>query len=175
MSFGAIDYFETILQPDFEIFEWGTGGSTLFYRSRVRKVISLEHSSDYFLSTAEPFRETVKGHSHLLIPPESATSERPPCASLREPGKDFSAYVNYIHSFPNCSFDLVSVDGRSRVNCVAAARDKVKPGGYLVLDDSERPDYAPAFSLLSDWKRISFSGCGPYSHSFWETTFFRKP
>ena len=51
------------------------------------------------------------------------------------------------------AFDLVVVDflespEADRVDAVRVGRTKVRPGGYLLLDDSDRPAYAEAFELL---------------------------
>ena len=52
------------------------------------------------------------------------------------------------------AFDLVVIDflespEATRVEAVRAAREKVRPGGYLLLDDSDRPGYAEAYELLA--------------------------
>ena len=45
-----------------------------------------------------------------------------------------------------------------RVDAVRAGRDKVRPGGYLLLDDSDRPGYAEALELLEGWRQRRFAG-----------------
>jgi hypothetical protein len=92
-----------------------------------------------------------------------------------EPGSNFEKYVNVISQYPDSSFDIISVDGRSRNACIRAALKKLRPGGMLILDNSERLQYAQSFDVLSDFGvRMSFAGCGPYNRYFWETTIFIK-
>ncbi len=60
-----------------------------------------------------------------------------------------------VSSLPDGGFDLVVVDfleapSLTRIDCIRPARSKVRPGGYLLLDDSDRPGYAEAFELLVD-------------------------
>jgi tRNA A58 N-methylase Trm61 len=68
------------------------------------------------------------------------------------PDNNQQKYADYIlNSFEN-SYDLVIVDGRNRCRCLANARSKVKVGGMLCLDNSERTEYEKAMSLLKDWE-----------------------
>src|SRR4028119_2375277 len=43
ISYGAIDFLEGYLKPDMTVYEYGSGGSTLFFASRVARVTSIEH------------------------------------------------------------------------------------------------------------------------------------
>ena len=45
--------------------------------------------------------------------------------------------------------------GRPRRGRPGGAARKVRPGGYLLLDDSDRPAYAEAYELLADWRRAA--------------------
>ena len=87
----------------------------------------------------------------------------------------FVDYARLIDDYADESFDLVAVDGRARCACVWHARAKVKPGGYLMLDNSDRPFYDPARQYLSDWEKRDLFGPGPYVDRFWGTTFWRRP
>jgi hypothetical protein len=82
---------------------------------------------------------------------------------------DGDAYVAAIDELAGPPLDLVTVDGRRRVDCVRRALDRVRPGGYLLLDDSHRPRYAPALELLTDWERSCFD------FGLLQTTIWRRP
>jgi hypothetical protein len=75
--------------------------------------------------------------------------------------QDFRDYVDAIDSFPDQSFDLVIVDGRARELCLPLAFDKVRPGGFLLLDDADRPDYQGVVETISDWPKRTFQGLRP--------------
>lgn len=40
--------------------------------------------------------------------------------------------------FPNEYFDLILIDGRVRMNCLKNATPKLKVGGVLIFDNSDR-------------------------------------
>lgn len=106
MSYEAIDWLNDYLKPEMRVFEWGSGGSTLWIRKRA-KIISIEHDEGWAEKTGA-----------ILI-------------------KDDEKYVGAIDEYPDNYFDLVIVDGVdwSRKRCMPKAFDKVKKGGYLLLDD----------------------------------------
>lgn len=64
----------------------------------------------------------------------------------------------------------MAIDGRARPSCLAHAWRKVKPGGHLLLDDSEREHYAAAARPLAGWPRRDLFGPGPYLRIFFRTT-----
>lgn len=70
----------------------------------------------------------------------------------------FDEYVNVAEKYPNATFDLVIVDGRARVECATHALPKIKPGGMLLLDDSDRPRYRPVHEVLRGWPGVSVRG-----------------
>ena len=84
---------------------------------------------------------------------------------------------------PRCrtmSFDLVVVDFLeaptvTRIDCLKPAMKKVRPGGYLLLDDSDRPGYAEAFELLDGWHFRKFVGVKDGWPEACETGIFRRP
>src|SRR5207249_4219393 len=81
---------------------------------------------------------------------------------------------------PDRSFDLVVVDfleapAVTRVDCIKAAMKKVSPGGYLLLDDSDRPGYAEAFELLDGWRFRRFTGVKDEWPEACETGIFERP
>ena len=50
-------------------------------------------------------------------------------------GLSFKDYAAIIDRFPDDYFDVVQVDGRCRSSCAMHAIPKIKPGGYLIVDD----------------------------------------
>ena len=57
-------------------------------------------------------------------------------------------------------FDLVLVDGYStyRMDCLRLSSDKVKPGGWIILDDSQVKRYRQAPHILDGWDRTEIQG-----------------
>ena len=114
LSDEATQYLENLLTPDMEVLEFGAGGSTLWFASRVKHVTSFEHDPDW--------QYVVKKNA-----PENVTLT------------DMKAYVL---SHANC--DLLFIDGEpvnERADWLQKANELVKPGGYVVLDNANRPEY----------------------------------
>ena len=55
---------------------------------------------------------------------------------------------------------MILVDGRARISCLKRAQSRVKPGGYIMLDDAERKYYNPGKALFDgdDWEEIVLPG-----------------
>lgn len=82
------------------------------------------------------------------------------------------AYVNA----PVGAYDVVMIDGIDRNECAARAVHHLKPGGFILFDNSERPDYAEAYGLLkaAGFLRLDFFGLGPIATYGWQTSIFTK-
>ena len=176
MTFRAIDKLKMVLHGEESVFEWGSGGSTLFFRDFTRNVVSIEHSEEFHSLLQRQIGIEAGKHQYLLIPPVLSASDAGDYRSSHEQGRSFQSYVHSIDAYQDESFDLISVDGRARNACIRQAIPKLKPHGVLILDNSERLDYTTAHAtVLAHWSKFSFAGCGPYNRYFWETTFFIKP
>lgn len=185
ITFEARDFLvENLLKPEWSVFEYGSGGSTVFLSKKVRQVISIEHDVDWFGRVAQALRQGRATNCELsLIPPEigdAGGGEDPAnpadyCSSREEYREyRFLKYAASIDSMPDQSFDLVIIDGRARPSCIQHAYRKVKVGGWLLLDNSERQHYQRAKGILSGWEPNAFFGPGPYGRNFWETTVWRR-
>jgi hypothetical protein len=183
ITFEARDFLDAILTPNALVFEYGSGGSTLFYSARAQKVISVENDAEWSGRVRDtltnrgvrncdfrfvPSSKTHNGDGDPMDPQSYASSAE------EYSGHSFRQYVVTVDDFPDQFFDFVAIDGRARPSCIQHARAKVKIGGYLMLDNSERPSYQPSVQLLSRWERRQFYGPGPYNAYFWETTFWRR-
>ena len=63
----------------------------------------------------------------------------------------------------------------TRIDCLDPATHKVRAGGYLLLDDSDRPGYAAAFELLAGWRFHRFVGVKDGWPETCETGIFTRP
>lgn len=181
VTFKAITWLKRYLKPDMQVFEYGSGGSTLFFARRVGRVVSVEHDEEYYRVVSKAIEsKALRNCQYLLRRPKVLAREvglgysPRSCTSFMERWKalDFSGYVGAIDDFPDGSFDLVAVDGRSRVSCIARSLSKVKRGGWLLLDNSEREGYEPGRRLLANYRRYDFYGLvpsnlDPYQTSVW--------
>lgn len=108
----AIIYFEEILRPELSVLEHGCGGSTLWLAERVHNVVTIEHDMSWRLKIRD------------LAPCSVSILE-----TIPDPGRQY---------------DVFFIDGERAMRgpCLLAARGLVKPGGWVVLDNSNRPEYA---------------------------------
>ncbi|HEY4655003.1 MAG TPA: class I SAM-dependent methyltransferase, partial [Cyclobacteriaceae bacterium] len=83
--------------------------------------------------------------------------------------QDYHNYFSFITVFPNGHFDFIFIDGRARIECTLNAIPKLKKGGMLVLDNSDRDRYAPLFKVLEHWPRVTTTT------GLFDTTIWFKP
>lgn len=182
VTFQAKEWLEELLiqNKQMVVFEYGSGGSTLFFLRRVKKLVSIEHDPEWYHFVSYILIKNSLSCEYLLLEPEAlsdvSTDYTDPYsfASAEYPKLSFYRYVNSINAFPDKSFDLVFIDGRARPSCILNARNKVKLGGFLILDNSERNHYSFAKNLI-EWEQTNFFGPGPYGRYFWQTSVWRKP
>ncbi|MBD3246212.1 MAG: methyltransferase domain containing protein [Candidatus Omnitrophica bacterium] len=174
----AIKFLRAYLRAGMAGFEWGSGKSTLFFAQRVKSVISVEHSGEWYARVKAQLRQAglMSKVKYQLIPPNpredfaERSSENPEdavCLAAMQK-KEFYAYARKITAYPDDHFDFILVDGRARVGCMCFARKKVKRGGVLVLDNAERQRYQPAFGYFNGWTKTETS------NGLWHTTIWKR-
>ena len=186
MTYEAAEFLSGWLQKGMNVFEWGSGGSTIFFAKHAGRVTALEHEEAWAAQVRAALAEreiTNAQVEHLPPEPDAAATawdagDPSVFSSSGEQfrGQSFQRYVTFIDQFPEASFDLVVVDGRSRPACLQRGMAKVKPGGVLLLDNAERRHYQRARALLDParWELRDFSGPGPYCAQFWQTIGWRR-
>jgi predicted O-methyltransferase YrrM len=183
IPFECLDYLKTLLRPEFRVFEYGSGGSTFFFAARTRNVVSVEHNPEWYEQVSRIIRRENLTHCdyHFLPPTERNEKPSPGLPAFVNytadgyPDLTFLDYVRAIDVFPDGHFDLVSVDGRARNSCLFHAKPKVKPGGYLLLDNAEREEYSEGKKWMDDWSKTEFDGPGPWGEAFWQAIIWRRP
>jgi tRNA A58 N-methylase Trm61 len=89
---------------------------------------------------------------------------------------------NESHDFANAileekaKYDIVIVDGRDRVRCALNAAERLKAGGVIIWDNSERPRYAKGVKQLGKlgFKQLDFFGPVPIDNKLEITSIFYK-
>jgi hypothetical protein len=178
ITFEASRRIERVLTPDSRVFEYGTGGSTLFLSARAGRVVSVENDPEWF----EVVRGALAGRTNVevLLEPGVPASEPEDAAfasrSERFSNLTFGDYVRTIDRFPDGHFDLLLVDGRARPAAFFRGQRKVRIGGTIVLDDSSRSGYASVVEAAraAGWPAFGHYGPKPYTRLFAETTVWTK-
>lgn len=189
ISYPATEFLRSRLSGAQSVFEYGGGGSTLYFLDRGFNVTTAEHNPEWFdrIKSLAPAAGQYSRWAGILREPINASSEvsesdpSDPDAYVssgpRYCGCSFRDYARAIDSAADESFDLVVVDGRARPSCVKHAVAKVKHQGYLLLDNTERPHYLTSKLLvhLSGFKSV-FDCYGPVAGllNFSRTTIWFK-
>jgi hypothetical protein len=186
IAFAAIHFLKKVLRKDMRVYEYGSGGSTLFFAARVQEVISAEHDKDWHAKVqGELNKKRIHNCQLRLFEPVPALTSlnqdiSDPNAYISSGdnyrGKSFEAYASSINGYPDDFFDIVLIDGRSRPSCFKHAKKKVKRGGYLILDNAETRHYSYIHNTLSnqEWIKYDFFGLFPYLYHFSETCIWQK-
>lgn len=148
------------------VFEFGGGGSSLWLLDHGASLTVVEHHPDW----ASKLRTELPTAEVRHVPPSRVGQ----ITSVVEPGF-FDEYVSTIDGYPDMTFDFVIVDGRARVDCVLHAIPKIRQGGLLLLDDSDRSRYQPAVEALSHWCQHTARGLKAASTSPATTSVWLKP
>lgn len=183
LVFDAIDHLAAFELKDRRVFEYGSGGSTLFWQTRGASVVSVEHDSTWFAAVRSRLAAAPAVDYRLIEPQPGSSLQAPdpsdPNAYLttdeRWRDASFRRYVTAIEEFADGTFDIVLVDGRARPSCIKHGAPKVAPNGVLILDDSQRPYYlAQTGGYLDGFVEDRFLGPSPTVPMFSCTSIFRR-
>jgi hypothetical protein len=142
VTYPFIHFIAGRLQKSFEVFEFGSGNSTLYYAYKVTGVDSVENNEFWY----DKIKSSMPSNVNLFY-----------CELVY--GGEYCKYALTT----NKQYDMIIVDGRDRVNCCINNLVALKPTGVVILDDSEREQYAPGINFLkeSGFKQIDFWGTAP--------------
>ncbi len=185
ISYDAIKVLDKCLTKKSTVFEFGAGGSTLFFLDRVARVYSVEHNPEWImlLNKVVSAEEAERWCAFLCEPTSDGICSTPahPEGYLSDDemyvGKSFREYATAIERVGVSGFDAVLVDGRARPSCIMHSLDKVKPGGLLVVDNAERDYYlqntAEPISRLYE-PVLQTMGAIAYNRTFTKTSIWRR-
>jgi predicted O-methyltransferase YrrM len=127
ISYRARRVIAGLLTPETRMVEFGSGHSTPWFAARVGSLLSVEDDPDW----------------HARV---SALLAERGFENVRHELRDAAGYADLSY-FAGASLDFVLVDGTDREGCVRAAAAKLKPGGYLYLDNSDKDMTIPGGDL----------------------------
>lgn len=170
----------------YRIFEWGSGGSTLFFADVLHSdsVVSVEHDKEWYDKVLPLIPYYNRDNYHLIpyespeLGPDKANPMHYKSGSTELGPVNFKKYASVIDQYGK--FDLILIDGMARASCLYHAISHVKPGGCIVLDNvGDRPYYLEQTDYLfgnyeDGWERIVFSGYGPILDYQWSTLILKN-
>jgi hypothetical protein len=152
--FDAIEYLrgfidrERVQAKTLRVFEYGSGGSTLFWQASGLECVSIEHDPQWFSSVHDRLDPSSVDHRLILPEPRETNADPDPSdprayasGDAKSRGYSFRRYVEAIDEFPDSHFDIVAIDGRARPSCIMHGAKKVRAGGLLILDNAEHEYY----------------------------------
>lgn len=152
-TYPAIQYLSSFDFGNCDVFEFGSGNSSLFWASRARSVVSVEIDKEWF----EAGDRNKQPNQTLLYRPDA-------------PG--------YVHALTEQGrlFDVIVIDGNWRDQCVQVAPRHLRVGGMIVLDNSDRILELECGKVLREegFIEVDFSGFGPINGYCWTTSVFMK-
>jgi hypothetical protein len=188
INFKALAFLTSYLKPEHKVFEFGGGGSTLFFCKRAGEVVTVENDPEWFeilKKQVETKQYPAKWSGSMIVGKPvvhdpNRRIDNPADFKSNHPGQadlNYQEYAQSIKRFPAEYFDMVLVDGRVRPACIQESLTHIKIGGYLVVDNMEREYYWTAFREVfkegfeydNDWKYPL-----PYHHGFVKTVVFKK-
>jgi hypothetical protein len=154
-TYSSIYFIEQKLNAKLNVLEFGSGNSTMWFATRVKKIISVESNPEFY----NKIKKQLNSYSNVDY-------------RLATLGKD---YYQQMLSFKK-EFDIIIIDGRERVQCAYNSLDALKKDGIIIWDNSDRLKYTEGYNFLTDngFKKIDFHGHGPIGASEWKTTIYYR-
>jgi hypothetical protein len=151
-SFGAVDAVAGFIRPEMEVFEFGSGGSSIFLARRTKHVTCVEDS--------ELWTDLVQKEARALRLKNLEVLARP--FDFEE--ADNFGESDYLRALDGRAYDLIVVDGQEnsvqvRPDCFWKAESCIESGGLIVLDDSWRYPQVKAKNKAKHWKDHKGTGC----------------
>ena len=173
MSYAAIEYLKKHVEPGHRVFEWGGGGSTLFFLERGCHVTTAESSPEW-------------AHKIFAQADVIGAADRLDLRTFDVAKKRNKIVDDYIKTISDGGpWDIIVIDGEdthynktdayqlTRTQCARAIGDNIKEGGMVVLDDAWRPEYAGIAGFLDAKAHLRFESLGPDRLGVTRTDIFR--
>jgi len=142
VTYPFIDFIRERLNKEINIFEFGSGNSTLFYATKVKSLITVEHDKKWFDKISNIIPENAK----IIF--QEADTDGNYCRCIKTTNK---------------KFDIIIDDALDRVNCIYNSLESLSEKGVIILDDSERKEYNEGvdFLIKNNFKKLDFWGIAP--------------
>ena len=150
LTYPAIEFLRLLDLSGLDVFEFGSGSSTLFFASRVNSVKSIEFEPNWFGRV----KKTAPENAEIVF-----------C-------EDLGQYPATIGAGKNTQYDIILVDGAERARCVQKAVEHLKPGGIVILDNTEWYPNSAKYLRDRGFVQIDFQGFSPHNAFTHATSFF---
>lgn len=140
LNYSVVKLLQDRVQPDWRVFEYGAGYSTLWWSTKVAEVFATESDANW----AALVRTTA--------------SKKALVKSCNDP----EAFPREIDDIPG-KFDVIVVDGLNRPACALHAVGRLSDRGILLYDNTDRAEYAKSRDTLRQkgFKELQLTGVAP--------------
>lgn len=148
-TYPAIEYCNQLDASDLNIFEYGSGNSSLYWAHKGANVWCVEDDTAWY--------ETMRGKSGQLRGISLKTTSAAYASAIAERGQQF---------------DIVIIDGVWRNECAVEALAHIRSEGLIILDNSDWYKDVAQFLRAHAFFQIDFNGFGPVNNYCWTTSVF---
>ena len=155
-SYKSIKKVESLLNSNLTVFEWGSGGSTVFLCHRVKSIVSVENDYNW----------TIKVNSALSS--INAKNAKVIQKEINLQSAECFLKCPYAKEISN-KFDLIVIDGEdhfnseshwsARENCFDLSQQSINKEGIIIVDDAWR--YPSILNKSKAKKILKFESIGP--------------
>lgn len=148
-TYPAIEYLNQLDASGLDIFEYGSGNSSLYWAHKGANVWCVEHSPEWY--------ESMRTKSAQLCGISLRHDAETYASSIAEDGR---------------TYDIVVIDGAWRNECAAAAPAQLRKDGLIILDNSDWYTDVARFLRSRGFFQVDFNGFGPVNNYCWTTSIF---
>jgi len=170
----AILFLERLLRPDMTVFEYGSGGSTVFFARRCKHVISVEDDREWLTTVRDRLAKLGLNNAKVILQETD---------SLYAGSTDVFRRSAYLHAIDSVKPDIVLIDGADewqsygrknyqprRLVCFQHVEEiVVERGGIVLVDDAL---FYPELKENRAREVIQFLGVGPCRNGITRTDAF---
>lgn len=139
-NFPLIEFLNSYIKPNMNIFEYGCGYSTLFYAQKDCNVYSVETKKEWIEKIQTL---AIKNNLYHKI---HITQSNP------------HKFPQMIHQY-EINFDIIIIDSYHRLSCLTEAKMK-NSNSIIILDNSERENLQKADIIMQEFQCKIFEGNG---------------
>ena len=153
-TYPAIDFLRQLDYSTKSVFEYGAGASTLFWARRANRVVAVETVQEWL---------------------DKVLTEAPANCTVIFSSPDVDAFANQIDSHGD--FDVIVIDGPgpTRPACCKRALEHLRPGGMIILDNSDLWPETAAIPRAAGLIQVDFTGFAPLAvHAHTTSVFLRR-
>ncbi len=148
-TYPTIEYLQQLDFSDADVFEYGSGNSTLFWNSVAKTVTAVEDDEAWHRRISKQLGDGVE---YRFVPRKDDYIQAVAAGDRR--------------------FDCIVVDGSHRQDCATAAVAFLRPGGLMILDNSDWYPNTAAYLRERGLIQIDMHGFGPVNPYTWTTSLF---